>query len=274
MLTEKQKSILEQVFAAEGAKELTLKEAGKIAAEAKTPLKAVEWFALQKGILPCRYQRNIGSLGIKGQSKLLESKVIVVGLGGLGGFLVEELARAGVGRITTVDGDVFDESNLNRQMLADEENLGGKKAAEAEKRIKKVNRAVEFVGFAELLDKVAEEIWRNADLVFDCLDNIEDRLKLEQKCSAADVAFVHGAIAGWYGEVGVVWPGSGALEKIYKSQRKGLEQELGTPAFTAATAASLMAAEGVKILTGKKTGREQKVLLFDLLENEWQSVTF
>jgi len=274
MLTEKEKSILDQAFAAGNIKQLSLKKAERIAAKKKIPLRAVEWFALDKGVAPFRYQRNIGSLGIRGQKKLLESKVVVVGLGGLGGYVAEELARAGVGHITGVDHDVFDETNLNRQLLAEERNLGKKKTAETQTRLKRINKAVKFTGFAVPINELRQDVVRDADLVFDCLDNIGDRLVLEKKCSAADVPLVHGAIAGWCGEVGVVWPGTRMLEKIYKRKRKGIERNLGTPPFTAATAASLMVAKGIKILTGKNKGKEQSMLFFDLLEEQWQTVTF
>jgi molybdopterin/thiamine biosynthesis adenylyltransferase len=274
MLSENEKALLDAAFAREGLKELTLQQGGKIAAQTKLPLRAVEWFALDSGILPCRYERNIGSIGIEGQKKLLESSVIVVGLGGLGGYVVEELARAGVGRIAGVDPDEFEENNLNRQLLSVEGNLGKKKTAEAGERVKKINKAVEFAGYDVSLEELAEEIWGGTDLVFDCLDNIEDRLSLAGKCSAVEVPLIHGAIAGWYGEVGVVWPGTAALAKIYGNQKQGIEQNIGTPPFTAAAAGSLMAAEGIKVLTGKNTVKESKLLYFDLLEDDWQRITF
>lgn len=274
MLTEEQRELLNQAFETQGSKELTLQQTGKIAGHTRLTLKAVELFALEQGYLPRRYQRNVGSLGIAGQSRLLRSKVIVVGLGGLGGYVLEELARMGLGRIVGVDADVFDETNLNRQLLAEEGNLGKHKVPQAENRLKKINKAVEFVGYSVPLEKLSDETLRDADLVFDCLDNIEDRLVLANRCSVVKVPLVHGAIAGWYGQVGVIWPDAGTLEKVYRTQSRGLERDVGTPAFTAAVAASLMVAEGIRILTGKNNRQEQKMLFFDLLENEWQTVTF
>jgi molybdopterin/thiamine biosynthesis adenylyltransferase len=274
MLTEKEKTQLDQIFGGEALAELTLQQADRISSQTKIPLRAVEWFALKKGLPPRRYSRNIGSIGIDGQMKLLESKVIIVGLGGLGGYLSEELARAGLGQIISLDHDVFDETNLNRQLLANEGNLGKKKVDQLRDRLKKVNRAVEFTGFAVTVDNLPDEIWRDVDLVFDCLDNIDDRFILAEKCSEANVLLVHGAIAGWFGQVCVVWPGTAMMEKIYKSHKRGVEKDMGTPPFTAAVTASLMAAEGIKILTGKKTQKEQKVVFFDLLEDEWEIISF
>ena len=83
-----------------------------------------------------RHSRNIPSLSIEEMEKLAESRVLVVGCGGLGGNIIEHLTRAGVGSLTVVDGDVFEESNLNRQLLSTSENLGQKKAAAAAERVK------------------------------------------------------------------------------------------------------------------------------------------
>ena len=272
MLTEKEKGVLERLFAAESVSELTVQQTEKIGGEANLSLKAVEWFALEKGIIPVRYKRNIGSIGIEGQKRLLESSVLVVGLGGLGGFLCEELARVGVGQIFAVDSDVFDQTNLNRQLFCTESNLGKAKAKEAKKRIKKVNSSVKFTTFACRFPEIPQKIWNDVGLVFDCLDNIKDRIILAEKCSQADIPLVHGAIAGWCGEVATVWPGSRLMKQIYKAETKGIEQNLGTPVFTAATAASIMAAEGVNILTAKAEQKENRILYFDLKENIWQTV--
>jgi len=273
MLTDSEKKLLEQAFAGVELKELTLQQAEKISVQTGIPLRGIEWFALDRGFLPLRYQRHIGSLGIEGQMKLLESRVIVVGLGGLGGYVVEELARAGLGQIVGLDPDVFEEPDLNRQLLSEEGNLAVKKAEAAKARLTKVNKAVEFTGYSASFEKVPEEIWNHADLVFDCLDNIEDRLVLAKKCSTANIGLVHGAIGGWYGEVAVVWPGTDMLEKIYRRRGRGIERDLGNPSFTAAMAASLMVAEGVRILIKKDLEKESKILFFDLLEGEWQYIS-
>lgn len=270
MLTDKQKEVLMREFEGFSSKEITIEQVRSLSEKTEAALKIIEWFALDKGIVPCRYNRHIGSIGIDGQKKLLESKVVVVGLGGLGGFVCEHLARAGIGKITVIDPDVFDQTNLNRQLLANNNNIGKKKTAEAKKRIKKINPAVEFKGYSKLFSQVPKAVWSNADLVFDCLDNIQDRILLAQMCSKADIPMVHGAIAGWFGQVAVIWPDSKILDKIYSAQTEGLEKQFGTPAFTAATAASIMTAAGIKVLLGKITKGQPKILCFDLMEDSWQ----
>ncbi len=274
MLTEKEKQVLQKAFEKENLEILSLTAAEKISAAVSLSIKKIEFFALDRAIIPARYQRNIGSLGIDGQKKLLEGSSLVVGLGGLGGFVCEQLARLGAGLITAVDFDTFEQTNLNRQLNSNLENLGGKKTIEAKKRIEKINRAVEFFGFDSRFNELPEQIWQKTDIVFDCLDNIEDRLILAHKCSELNKPLIHGAVAGWYGEVGVIWPESDTLDKIYKDQTKGMEKRLGTPVYTVAVTAGIMAAEGVKVLIGKYKKRESKLHCFDLLEECWQTIKF
>jgi len=272
MISPEEARLIEPYFAEGKASEIAMHQVEKISAETGISLRKIEWFAIRKGVVPRRYLRNLGVFSYAGQLKLLESTVVLIGLGGLGGQLVEQLGRAGVGKITAADPDAFDETNLNRQLLSNETNLEKEKVYNAKERLKNINKAVEFTGFLCRFDELPDEVWSTANLVFDCLDNIDDRLVLAQKCSASNRPLVHGAIAGWYGEVGVVWPGSGILEKHYQGQHEGLEKELGTPPFTAAVAASLMAAKGCQILMGKYQPKQSTLCFFDLLEDDWENI--
>jgi len=273
MLTREQKATLARALEAEALDVLTLDHARRMAVELDLPLKCIEWCALDRGVAVARYQPNILTLGLAGQKRLLESSVLIVGLGGLGGYVLEEFARVGVGRIVCADPDTFDETNLNRQLLATCQGLDKSKAAQAAERIKMINEAVEVVAVAGELAAVPPELWQDVDMAFDCLDNVPDRLTLAQMCSAAGVPLVHGAVGAWCGQVGVIWPGAGALDQLYRNCRRDVRR-VGVLPFTAATAASLMAAEGAKVLTGKRTDRELQVLFFDLLENEWHTIAF
>ena len=250
--------------------EVNLDTCRRIAGQVRLDLRDVEWFALANRIVPQRYDRNIGSLGIEGQMRLLASRAAVIGLGGLGGNVCEQLARAGVGRIIGVDPDAFDETNLNRQTFADTQSLGRGKAAETARRLSAINPGSELdhrpVPFGELPHGTLHE----CDAVFDCLDSIEARLELAETCASAGVPLVHGAIAGWYGQVAVVWPGSDLLRTVYRDCTAGIESATGNPPFTAAVAASLMVAEAIKVMTGRAGPGAPEILVFDLLESEWQ----
>ena len=116
---------VESVALAEGGVRIIRhQQVRELASETACSIRDVELAALRGGIAPWRYVRNLGTIGLDGQAKLLQSAVSVVGLGGLGGYVTEALARMGVGRLVLIDGDVFEEHNLNRQLLSGESVLG------------------------------------------------------------------------------------------------------------------------------------------------------
>ncbi|MFO7897005.1 MAG: ThiF family adenylyltransferase [Candidatus Cloacimonadales bacterium] len=129
--------------------------------------------------------------------KIEAAHVCVVGCGGLGGYVLELLARLGVGEITVVDGDSLEESNLNRQILSREANLGSSKVKAAEKRISSINSEIKLHALNKFLTpENAVEIISEMDLVIDALDSIETRKILAQACATENLVLVHAAIAG------------------------------------------------------------------------------
>ena len=218
-----------------------------------------------------RYTRNLNCISHDENLILQNSKVCVVGCGGLGGHIIEMLGRLGVGYITAVDADVFEITNLNRQLLSDEKSLGMSKALMAVKRMKIVNSDVEVVPVTEYLDENnASDILDEHDLVIDALDNIDSRLVLEKTCRDLNIPLVHGAIAGWYGQVCSILPGDDTLSRIYNTDiSRGVEKELGNPSFTPALVASIEVSEATKILLNKGEILRNKLLFLDLLNNEF-----
>lgn len=227
----------------------------------------VEIAALENGIVPERYQRSMGTVGIEGQIKLLKATVGVVGAGGLGGFVLELLARMGIGRLLVVDDDSFSDSNLNRQLLGHEKNLDLPKAGAAEKRISEINGAVAVKAYCRRGDSSnLPKLFEDCDLVIDCLDNLSSRFELEETCRVLNVVMIHGAIAGLMGQLAVIRPGKPLLESIYgarskKAADRGAEVTLGNPATTPAMLASWQANEAVKILTGLEDALPDNTLL-------------
>lgn len=218
-----------------------------------------------------RYSRNLSSISHDENLVLQSSKVCVMGCGGLGGHIIEMLGRLGIGHITAVDSDVFEVSNLNRQLFSDEMSIGKSKALMAVERMKVVNSNIEVIPVTQYIDKTnAKEILGGHELVIDALDNIESRLVLEKACKDLNIPLVHGAIAGWYGQVCTIFPGENTLSKIYSSGiSKGMEKRLGNPSFTPALVASMEVSEAVKILLGKGELLRNKLLFLDLLSNEF-----
>ncbi|MFH1623744.1 MAG: HesA/MoeB/ThiF family protein [Pseudomonadota bacterium] len=228
----------------------------------------VEILALENGIIPERYQRNIGTIGLKGQAKLLNSKIVIIGLGGLGGTVLEILARVGIGWIVAVDGDVFDESNLNRQILAKENKLGSRKTDAALERVKSINQAIRVEAhFTRIKDDNIRHIISGADVIVDALDNIPSRLLVEKAAKAEGIPLVHGAVAGFSGQVSTIFPEDRGLQEIYGSPGKlpksGIESELGTPSTTPAMVASWQAQETIKILLGEGELLRNRLLCID-----------
>jgi molybdopterin/thiamine biosynthesis adenylyltransferase len=275
MLTDAESDILAAAFCQAlpaGAGSITGAEAGEIAARTHLPLRAAEYFALTRGIVPLRYDRNIPAISCSQQARLLAGSAAVVGLGGLGGHVVECLARLGVGRILGIDGDCFVESNLNRQVLATSETLGAGKAEQARVRVAAVNPAVEFVAHAVAFQDLAPGALAGVGVVLDCLDSISARRDLAALCATAGLPLVHGAIGGWSGQVGLCLPGGDLIDKLYAGDKTGVEKRLGNLPFTAAVAAHIMAARAARLLISPDQPQSQRLLLFDLLGDDWQTI--
>ena len=234
------------------------------------PVKEVELESLRENIIPARYLRNIGIYGVQGQIKLLESTVAVVGSGGLGGWIIEILARTGIGKLIVIDGDTFEETNLNRQLLLTEKQLGYPKVEAAKERIKDINSAVEVETHyleIDLYHNPVEAIIKGADVVVDALDGLEIRLILQEAAEKLNIPCVHGAAGGTSVQVTTIFPGDKSLEKIYGPAgdlvNQGIEETLGTPSPVPALCASWQAQEVTKYLTGKGELLRNKLLFMD-----------
>lgn len=238
----------------------------RIAAATGQSLRQVEMEALSLGIVPERYQRNLGAITAQGQIRLLQSRAAVIGAGGLGGAVLELLARMGVGQIVAADGDSFAESNLNRQLLSDAFSLGQNKAMAAGERLALVNPAVEvtvhpvFAGPANL-----PSILNGCQVVIDALDRIPERLTLQEAAAAQGIPLVHGALAGFMGQVMTVLPGDAGLRLVYQDgEERGAEVSLGAPGITPMAVAACQVSEAMKLLLGWEPALRGRLLIMDL----------
>lgn len=237
----------------------------------------VEALALENGIFPARYQRNRNMIGIEDQLKLFRSRVAVIGCGGLGGYVIEELARLGVGHIVAIDPDIFEEHNLNRQILSSPSALGKPKVEAAVKRVAEINPAVTVTPVQEYFCLATGlEMMAGVMVAVDALDSIPYRLELAEVCTLAKIPMVHGAIGGWYGHVATQLPGDTTVQEIYRHwvAGKGIEQQLGNPSFTPAVVASLEVAEVCKVLLGRGELLRNRKLSIDLLEMEVHEISY
>ena len=172
-----------------------------------SPDTAIEAAALEAGVFPARYLRNMQSIPARDQIRLLNGSIAQIGLGGLGGTLLDLFLRAGVGRIRAADGDRFEESNLNRQALADLKTLSSSKADAARGKADAVNPSVDLEVRDAFLDPDAfPGFVRGCNLAVDALGGLTSRLALHEATAAEDIPLVTGALAGWTGYVAVVCP--------------------------------------------------------------------
>jgi molybdopterin/thiamine biosynthesis adenylyltransferase len=238
-------------------------------AERSSSMRRVELTALEMGVVPARYLASLGTIGAVGQIQLLKATVAVVGLGGLGGYVTEALVRMGIGQLILIDGDKFEPSNLNRQLLCTEASLGVEKAVAACQRVAVVNVAVGVTGRAEALTREnAAQLLRGADVVVDALDRLPTRLALQESAQALGIPMVHGSIAGFLGQVTTIFPGDLGLRALYGDgddlPEQGLEVELGTPAATPMAVAAWEAQEVMKVLTGRGEPLRDRLLVIDM----------
>ena len=213
--------------------------------------------------MEARYSRNLPTLTPEEQARLGTRHVLLAGCGGLGGQLLELLLRAGVGEITAVDADRFEESNLNRQLLCTPETLGQPKVLAARRRAERVRPDLRFHAVEGVLDaESAPSLLKNCDLALDALDSVGARLALADACAGAGVPLVHGAVAGLCAQVAVVAPGSGLLRRVYGGAAEPKNKSVLVPAC--AMCAAVQAAEAVKLLVGRPSALEGKLLWMDL----------
>ena len=218
-----------------------------------------------------RYVRNRKTLSDEDQLKLSTSCVAIVGCGGLGGYIAEELARIGVGRLVLIDGDRLEVSNLNRQIMSSELNIGQWKVEAARDRLQSINSEVQVEGIKGWFEEEkGPELFREVDLVCDALDSLPTRVELERVCHQMKLPLVFASIAGWFGQIGVSLPGDFSVLRLFGYGEKGVESTWGNPAFTPAVLASLSVAETVKLLVGRQPSLRHAWLQVDLLTMEFE----
>lgn len=200
-----------------------------------------------------RYQRQIlyPGFGEEGQRKLKLSHVAVAGVGGLGSPASIYLACAGIGHITIIDCDIVELSNLNRQILYGDENIGEKKVFTAARKLGKLNPSVEVT---PVYDKITRDnakcIIDGADVVIDAMDNIKTRLILNEACVSEGIPFIHGAVHGLTGVITTIIPGETAcLACIFPEVPDKVAEPLVFGA-TPALVASMQVMETIKLIAG------------------------
>ena len=220
--------------------------------------------------MDARYERNIPALTEEECLALQNKRVLVVGCGGLGGHIIDMLARIGVGSLRVVDGDVFDTTNLNRQLLSQVPLLGVNKASAATEHICRVNPDVQVEAVGEFMTEAnVHALVDGCDVAVDALDSIPARRLLATACADAGVPYVYGAIQGWIAQAAISMPGDNFIQKLFPEEIEIRNKSVLS--FTPAMCASIQVSLCVKLLTGRllETGT---IYYFDLLNQEFEVI--
>ncbi|MBT7902360.1 HesA/MoeB/ThiF family protein [Candidatus Woesearchaeota archaeon] len=215
-----------------------------------------------------RYSRQevIPQIGKLGQQKLKQSTVAIVGVGALGTGVSELLARAGIGKLILIDHDVVDLSNLQRQQLFFEKNIGKPKASSAKKQLEKINSEIEIIAYDKHLNYETIDLIK-ADFVVDCTDNLDTRFLINEYCTREQIFWVHGAVLKEKGVLYVVSPMGPCFNCIFPNVSQGGScEEFGILGATTTIISSLQANEIIKLIVGIEP--ESALLRLDVLKNQ------
>ena len=237
--------------------------------------------ALNAGICPFRYIRNRETVSIEEQLQLVKSRVAVVGSGGLGGPILLLLARMGIGYLVVVDPDRFDETNLNRQALSSVPDLGHAKCEVAARVLENVNPGVDVQVHQERMDGTnAKEILAGSNVIVDALDNVPDRFSIQAAARSLNIPLVHGAVAGFEGQLMTIFPEDKGFSLLYgtgdveRHTEKSPEALLGVPAVTPSLVATLQAMEVIKILLNRGKPFKNTMVHVDMEAGEINQFSF
>jgi len=215
-----------------------------------------------------RYDRQIMIYGFgeEGQEKLKKARVFIAGAGGLGSPTAIYLAAAGIGTIRMADHDTVELSNLNRQVLHWDENIGGRKAESAVAKLQKLNPDVRIEAIAETLTEAnASQLVADSDLIVDAMDNLPTRYLLNRTAIEKGIPFFHGAVYGFEGRAMTVIPGKSACLNCLYHGVAVPKVKFPVIGVTPAVIGCIQATEVIKYITGLGELLTDRLLNYDAL---------
>lgn len=220
-----------------------------------------------------KYSRQILLFGEEGQEKLKNAKVLVAGAGGLGSPVSTYLAIAGIGKIILADFDSVDPSNLNRQFLHHQKDIGRLKVESAKEKLLSMNPDIEVETIAEMLtESNLEALVPECDVIVDALDNLETRHMLNRLVIKRRIPLIHGAVTGYDGQVTTIVPGkTPCFYCIFpRISKKEIFPVLGA---TPGIIGSIQANEVIKFLTGQGKLLEGRLLFWNGLSGSFSEIS-
>ncbi len=226
-----------------------------------------------------RYARNVSvrGIGLEGQSRLLDSSVLVIGAGGLGSAALPYLAGAGVGRIGIVDGDAVELSNMQRQVL--HVDLGRNKAESAAERIRALNPDIVVEDFRQFLTpSSARDLFQKYDLVLDCTDTFEAKFLISDAAQASGVPLIWATAVAMQGQCSVFGVPDRYGDKLClrdlipeepPQDAYAMASEIGVLGAMVGQVGTLQATEAIKILTGLGDPLVGRVAVLDAMTSTW-----
>lgn len=228
-----------------------------------------------------RYSRHIllDEIGIEGQNKLLNSHVLIIGAGGLGSACAPYIAAAGVGKISIVDDDVVDLTNLQRQIIHEDSSVGDAKVLSAQRFLKKVNPNIEVFPIQKRADNLLlNQLVEKADVIVDCTDNYKTRHAINRACVLAKKPLVFGAAIRFDGQLSVfdtskqhspcyacIFPEEHEFEEVRCST-------MGVFSPLVGIIGTMQAAQALQIITGCGEPLVGKLALWDGMKSEMTQI--
>lgn len=218
-----------------------------------------------------RYSRNILLIKDAGQTKLLKSKVLICGCGGLGSTVIMNLAGSGVGTIGLIDDDVVEVSNLNRQFI--HKNIGEDKVTSAKKRILEYNPEITVNTYKIRLDENNyQSIVKDYDIIIDCFDSYKSKILLNDIAVKTGKTLIHGGVTEYFGQVTVIKPSTPCLRCIFPDIDLGKEVPKGILSPVVSTVASIQSMEAVKQILNTGEPLEGLLLTYNALTNDFKKL--
>ena len=231
-----------------------------------------------------RYSRQIvlKEVGGQGQKLLMKSKVLIIGLGGLGSPVLQYLAASGIGTIGLADGDKIDLSNLHRQTIFSLKDVGSYKASKAKKFVSAINPEINVISYKKKVDLInVDKIITEYDIIVDCTDNHSSKIIINDACFRGEKTFVSASVSGFFGQVstyksfkvdsaGIPYPSYRCL-KINQNNEDDCDH-LGVLGPVAGILGSIQATEVIKQILDQKEDLVGKLLIFDGLSNRMKLI--
>lgn len=229
-----------------------------------------------------RYNRQqiLHNIGEEGQKKLDESHVIIIGCGALGTAAANNLARAGIGKISILDRDFVELNNLQRQMLFDENDVGKPKAIAATQKLNAINSSIEIIPLVKDLNHTnVEEIIKNVDLVLDGTDNIQTRMLINDVCVREKIPWIYTGAIGTSGMTMNILPDAACIRCLYPSIPKPGSlptcDTMGVLNTITVIMGSMASTQTIKILLGEAEPRNEldgSLIVYDAWNNSFDKI--